>query len=88
MARSASASAGPGSAFGYLGLLDGGPASATAVARERSTLLAIGARDFEALLRRDDERSRAFAGAIEHDLMGSLRTAERARSHIAALAAP
>jgi CRP-like cAMP-binding protein len=80
--------AGPGCAFGYLGLLDGGPASAMSLTRERSTLLALGARDVEALLRRDDERSRAFAGAIERDLMGSLRTAERARSHLAALTAP
>ena len=80
--------AGPGSAFGYLGLLDGGPASGTWVTRERSTLLAIKARDFEMLLTRGDERSRAFAAAIEHDLVCSLSTAERAKSHLAAAAAP
>jgi len=74
--------AGPGTAFGYLGLLDGLPASATSLTRERSTLLAIGAGDFDALLRGNDERSRAFAGVIEHDLMASLRTAERARAHL------
>ena len=75
--------AGPGIAFGYLGLLDGRPASATWVTRERTTLLAIGARELEGLLRRGDERSRAFAAAIEHDLIGSLATAERAMSHLA-----
>ncbi|MDX6679008.1 MAG: family transcriptional regulator, cyclic receptor protein [Solirubrobacteraceae bacterium] len=80
--------AGPGHATGYLGLLDGRPASATSVARERSTLLAISARDFDALMQRGDERSQAFVAAIERDLMGSLRTAERAKSHLAAVAAP
>jgi CRP/FNR family transcriptional regulator, cyclic AMP receptor protein len=80
--------AGPGSAFGYLGLLDGRPASATWVARERSRLLAITARDFDALLERGDERARAFAAAIEHDLVGGLATAERAKSHLAAASAP
>jgi hypothetical protein len=79
--------AGPGSAFGYLGLLDGRPASGTWITRERSTLVAIGASDFEALLGRGDERARAFAAAIEHDLVASMTTAERARSHVAAAGA-
>lgn len=79
--------AGPGCSFGYLGLLDGRPASATSVARERSTLLAIGASDFDALLRGDDEHSRAFAAAGERDLMRSLQIAERAKAHLAAAVA-
>ncbi len=79
--------AGPGSAFGYVGLLDGGPASGTWITRERSTLLAIGASDFDALLKRGDERARAFGAAVEHDLIKSMTTAERARSHLAAVGA-
>jgi CRP-like cAMP-binding protein len=69
--------AGPGRAFGFLGLLDGGRATMNAIARERSTILAIGQHDFDTLLRAGEERSRAFAAAVESDLMLSLREAER-----------
>ena len=69
--------AGPGRAFGYLGLLDGGMATATSVARERSTILAIGAAEFRTLLQAGDGRPGTFATAVERDLMIGLRQAER-----------
>jgi CRP-like cAMP-binding protein len=76
--------AGPGRAFCHLGLLDGGPASATSVARERTLVLAIAAQDFHAMLRGTDDLSRAFAEAIEHDLMDVLRSTASPKAHLAA----
>ncbi len=76
--------AGPGRAFGYVGLLDGEPAPVSSVARERSLILAIDRDDFARLLRSPGARSRAFAAAIEADLIRSLDIAERARSRMAA----
>jgi CRP-like cAMP-binding protein len=67
--------AGPGRAFGYLGLFDGLPVPATAVARERARVLALDAAEFHALLRARDERSRAFRAAVESDLIATLRIA-------------
>lgn len=78
---------GPGGAFGYLGLIDGEPATVASVTRERSVLLAFDARDVRALLGGTDERCRAFAAALERDLVRSLRYAERAKSHLAAAVA-
>ncbi len=76
--------AGPGRAFCHLGLLDGGPASATSVARERTVALALAAQDFHALLRGGDDLSRAFAAAVEHDLMDVLRSTASPKAHLAA----
>jgi CRP-like cAMP-binding protein len=76
--------AGPGRAFGYLGLLDGEPAPVTSVARERSLILAIDGDDFARLVRSPGARSRAFAAAIEMDLIRSLDLEERARARLAA----
>jgi len=76
--------AGPGHAFGFVGLLDGEPAPVTSVARERSLILAIDGDDFVRLMRSPGARSRAFAGAIEADLIRSLDLEERARSRLAA----
>ncbi|HUR86357.1 MAG TPA: cyclic nucleotide-binding domain-containing protein [Solirubrobacteraceae bacterium] len=67
--------AGPGRAFGYLGLLDGGDATMTSVARERSTILTIAAERFATLCNGNDERSRTLAAAVQSDLMLSLRDA-------------
>ena len=75
--------AGPGRASGYLGLLDGGPASATTVARERSVMLAIEPQEFAARLQGRDELSRAFAAAIEYDLMDMLRSTASPKAHLA-----
>jgi CRP-like cAMP-binding protein len=79
--------AGPGRASGYLGLLDGGPASATTVARERTIVLAIAAQDFHAMLQGGDDASRAFAAAIEHDVMDVLRSTASPKAHLAAAGA-
>ena len=79
--------AGPGRAFCYLGLLDGGPATATSVARERTVVLAIEAQDFGAMLEGGDDLSRAFRAAIEHDLMDTLRSTASPRAHLAAAGA-
>jgi CRP-like cAMP-binding protein len=67
--------AGPGRAFGYLGLFDGLPVPTTAVARERARVFALDAADFHALLQVRDERSRAFRAAVESDLIATLRNA-------------
>ncbi len=75
--------AGPGRAFGYLGLLDGGPATATSIAREPSVVLAIGAAAFAERLRAEDRASLAFAAAVERDLIGTLRDAERPKAQLA-----
>jgi CRP-like cAMP-binding protein len=76
--------AGPGRSFGYLGLLDGAPAPVSSVTRERCVLLAIDRDDFITLTSTRSARSRAFAAAIEADLIMSLQIANRARSHMAA----
>lgn len=76
--------AGPGHAFGYIGLLDGEPAPVSSVTRERSVLLAADREHVDDLLRSAGPRSRPFAAALERDLIAGLETAERARSHLAA----
>ena len=75
--------AGPGRAFGYLGLLDGRPATASSVARERSVALAVEAREFGALLRDADDFSRSFAAAVESDLMEMLRSTAAPKAQLA-----
>ena len=74
--------AGPGHAFGYVGLLDGLPAPVSSVTRERCLLLAIDRDRFGALL--EDRRLRPLAAALDADLAGALQKAERTLSHLAA----
>ena len=74
--------AGPGHAFGYVGLLDGQPAPVSSVTRERCLLLAIDRDHFAALL--EDRRLRPLAAALDADLVGALQKAERTLSHLAA----
>jgi CRP-like cAMP-binding protein len=76
--------AGPGRAFGYLGLLDGGPATAISVARERTVVLAIAAEDFTFMFQGGHDQGRAFAAAVERDLMTTLRMADRPNAYLAA----
>lgn len=78
--------AGPGHAFGYVGLLDGQPAPVSSVAREHCLLLAIDRAHFATLL--DDPRLRPLAAAIDADLVGALQKAERTLAHLAAAWAP
>jgi CRP-like cAMP-binding protein len=75
--------AGPGHAFGHVGLLDGEPASVASVARERCLLLAIDGAYVATLQQAGDPRLRAFVAGIEADLIGGLETAGRALSHLA-----
>ncbi|HWH13319.1 MAG TPA: cyclic nucleotide-binding domain-containing protein, partial [Miltoncostaeaceae bacterium] len=80
--------AGPGRAVAYLGLLDGGAASATSVARERTRALVIPAEHVRARLRGDGDVARAFTAAVEHDLMHALRSTASPKQHLAAGGAP
>lgn len=79
--------AGPGRASGYLGLLDGGPASATSVTRDRAVLLRIDADELRARLEGADELSRGVTAAVEHDLMDVLRSTAAPKAHLAQAAA-
>jgi CRP-like cAMP-binding protein len=70
---------GPGRGFGYASLIDGGHATATAAARERSVVFVIAADEFEHQLQHD-----SFASAIESDIVGALRHAARPQARLAA----
>ncbi len=65
--------AGPGRAFGYIGLIDGQTSALTATARERSVMLVVSASLFDECLNGSSSASRAFFTAIERDLMRTLR---------------
>ena len=65
--------AGPGRAFGYEGLIDGGPSPVTAIARERSLLLILPRAAFETLFTAEDPISRVFLDVIQRDLVATLR---------------
>jgi CRP-like cAMP-binding protein len=71
--------AGPGRGFGYASLLAGGEATTTAVARERSLVLVVDPAELDALL-----STVAFAEAVERDVVGALRQAERPQARLAA----
>jgi CRP-like cAMP-binding protein len=59
--------AGPGKAFGYEGLVDGGPSPVTAIARERALLLVVPRDLFTRLFNGGDAVSRGFLDAILKD---------------------
>lgn len=65
--------AGPGRAFGYEGLIDGGPSPVTAIARERSLLLILPGDAFAKLFGAEDPISRVFLDVIQRDLVATLR---------------
>jgi CRP-like cAMP-binding protein len=73
--------AGPGHGFGYASLIAGGVATATAIARERSVILAIESAELERQLTGDP-----FAAAVERDVVGALLQAERPQARLAASA--
>ena len=56
--------AGPGRAFGYEGLIDGGPSPSTAITRERALLLVLPRGPFEQLLNGEDAVSRVFLDVL------------------------
>jgi CRP-like cAMP-binding protein len=69
--------AGPGRAFGYEGLIDGGPAPLTAITRERTLLLVLPRDIFARFLEGQDAVSRVFLDVIQRELVASLRQSLR-----------
>jgi len=76
--------AGPGHAFGYLGLIDGQPSSVAAVTREQSRALLLSPDAYEALFDPVRLGAVAFREAIEHDLTRALRASLRPQSRLEA----
>ena len=76
--------AGPGLAFGYEALIDGGPSPITATTRERTLLLLLPQTAFERLFHGEDPESQVFLDVINRDLMGSLRQVLRPQARLAA----
>jgi CRP-like cAMP-binding protein len=78
--------AGPGRAFGYIGLIDGGASPVTAATRERTLLLVISRSRFEALFHGATIGSYGFFEAVQRDLMTALRQADRPQARLASAA--
>jgi CRP-like cAMP-binding protein len=75
--------AGPGLAFGYESLIDGGASPVTATTRERTLLLLLPQAAFERLFNGEEPDSHVFLDVIHRDLMGSLRQALRPHARLA-----
>lgn len=75
--------AGPGRAFGYEGLIDGGPAPLTAITRERTLLLVLPREIFARFLEGQDAVSRVFLDVIQRELVASLRQTLRQNVRLA-----
>ena len=78
--------AGPGQAFGYESLIDGGPSPVTAATRERTLLLVLPREAFERLFHGETAGSHVFLDVIHRDLMAALRQALRPHARLAASA--
>jgi CRP-like cAMP-binding protein len=76
--------AGPGKAFGYESLVDGGPSPVTAVTRERSLLLVLPRDRFTQLFHGEDAVSRVFLDVIQRELVATLRQTLRPHARLAA----
>jgi CRP-like cAMP-binding protein len=76
--------AGPGMAFGYESLIDGGPSPVAAITRERAVLLTLRRDVFDQLFYREDAIARVFLEAVQHDVLFSLRQALRPWARLAA----
>jgi CRP-like cAMP-binding protein len=76
--------AGPGKAFGYEGLIDGGVSPVTAITRERALLLVVPRDLFQQLFDGEDPVSRGFLGVIQRDLAATLRETLRPYARLAA----
>jgi len=79
--------AGPGQAFGYESLIDGGPSPVTASTRERTLLLVLPQEPFERLFHGETAGSHVFLDVIHRDLVAALRQAVRPHARLA-LSAP
>ena len=77
--------AGPGHAFGYEGLIDGEPSSATAIARERALLLVLPPEAFARLFGGETSESLMFLDVINRDLAAWLRQAQRPQARLAVM---
>ena len=75
--------AGPGLAFGYESMIDGGPSPVTAITRERTLVLALPTAAFERLFSGEQPESHVFLDVIHRDLVGSLRQALRPHARLA-----
>ena len=75
--------AGPGQAFGYESMIDGGPSPVTAITRERTLVLALPTAAFERLFHGEQPESHVFLDVIQRDLAGSLRQALRPHARLA-----
>jgi CRP-like cAMP-binding protein len=76
--------AGPGKAFGYESLIDGGASPFTTISRERALLLVVPREAFEHLFHGEDAGSRVFLDLIQRDLVTSLRETYRPHARLAA----
>jgi CRP/FNR family cyclic AMP-dependent transcriptional regulator len=76
--------AGPGQAFGYESLIDGGPSPVTATTRERTMLLVLPQDAFTRLFHGEDPGSHAFLDLIHRDLTAAQRQALRPHARLAA----
>jgi CRP/FNR family transcriptional regulator, cyclic AMP receptor protein len=75
--------AGPGQAFGYESLIDGGPSPVTAITRERALLLVLSVESFQRLFHGDTDVSHVFLDVINRNLAASLRMALRPQARLA-----
>ena len=75
--------AGPGQAFGYESLIDGGPSPVTAATRERTLLLVLPQEAFGRLFDGETAGSHVFLDVIHRDLMAALRQALRPHARLA-----
>jgi CRP-like cAMP-binding protein len=80
--------AGPGQAFGYESLIDGGPGAVTAVTRERTLLLRLSEDMFDRLFHSETVGSHAFLEMINREVVSGLRQALRAHARLAASVDP
>jgi CRP-like cAMP-binding protein len=76
--------AGPGRAFGYESLIDGGPSPVTAITRERALLLVLPRDPFEQLFNATDAVSGVFLDVIQRELVATLRETLRPHARLAA----
>jgi CRP-like cAMP-binding protein len=76
--------AGPGLAFGYETLIDGGPAPVTATTRERTLMLVLPQEAFARLFHGEEAGSHVFLDVIHRDLIAALRQAQRPHARLAA----
>ena len=76
--------AGPGMAFGYESLIDGGASPVTAITRERVILLTLPRDVFARLFDGEDAVSRVFLEAIQRDLLATLRQSLRPYARLTA----